>query len=299
MKRSLPIAAAALLALSACARSDAPRDGASDSAGGFTSERISVVTRGSGPDLILIPGLSSHHNVWDSIAGPLESRYRLHLIQVNGFAGFAPGANADGLVSAPVAEEIARYIGTAGLTKPAVIGHSMGGSIGMMLAARHPDLVGHLMVLDMPPFLGVWMGGPEATPASIQPMADQIRAKPDSFVFEFTKMVSGMTNRDSLQGRLVETLSASDQRTIINAFIELLVTDLRPELGRITAPMAVLYVIPPDAGMPPEQYEAALRASYANAPNAKLVKIENALHFIQLDQPARLVAEIDAFVPRR
>jgi len=64
-------------------------------------------------------------------------------------------------------------------------------------------------------------------------------------------------------------------------------------------PMAVLYVVPPEGPVPPAQYEASMRAAYANAPNAKLVKIENSYHFIQLDQPARLVAEIEAFVPRR
>ena len=298
MQRLSQFLVGASLALAACSRPDSPPAVAADSAGTFTSDRISVVTRGSGPDLILVPGLSSHHNVWDSIVGPLESHYRLHLVQVSGFAGFPAAANADGPVSAPVAEEIARYITAAGLAKPAVIGHSMGGTIGIMLAARHPDLVGHLMVVDMPPVLGVFVGGPQATVESVRPVADQIRAAPDSFVGEFSKMVSGMTNRPALQPEVIRTLTASDRRTVVNAFAELLVTDLRPELGRITAPMVVLYVIPPQAGMPPDQVDAAMRAAYANAPNAKLVRIENSLHFIQLDQPARLVAEIEAFVPR-
>lgn len=292
MSRSLSLAASALLVLAGCKSAPPPE------AVPFTSDRITVETRGSGPDLILVPGLSSHRNVWDSVAGPLADTYRLHLVQVNGFAGFAPGANAEGPISAPVAEEIARYIGAAGLTRPALIGHSMGGSIGMMLAARHPDLVGHLVVVDMVPFLGQWLGGPEATPESLRPVADQIRAVPDSFVREFGKRVSGMTNREALRAGLVQTVNASEQRTIVNAFAELMVTDLRPELARITAPMVVLYVIAPGTPIPPEQYEAGIRAAYANAPNARLVKVENALHFIQLDQPARLIAEIESFVPR-
>jgi hypothetical protein len=92
----------------------------------FTSQRLSVVTRGQGPDIILIPGLASHRDVWASAAALLEDRYRLHLVQVNGFTGFAPGANAEGPVSAPVAEEIVRYIRETGIGRPAVIGHSMG-----------------------------------------------------------------------------------------------------------------------------------------------------------------------------
>ena len=75
----------------------------------FTSDRISVETKGSGPDVVLIPGLSSSPQVWtDSAAG--VPGYRYHFVHVAGFAGKAPGANASGPVVAPVAEEIARYI---------------------------------------------------------------------------------------------------------------------------------------------------------------------------------------------
>jgi pimeloyl-ACP methyl ester carboxylesterase len=114
-----------------------------------------VVTRGSGPDVILIPGLSSSRDVWNATAAALDGTHRVHLVQVNGFAGAPVGANGDGDVAAPVAEEIARYIQRKPLCeRPAAIGHSMGGSIGMMLAARHPDAVGKLMVVDMFPFMG-------------------------------------------------------------------------------------------------------------------------------------------------
>jgi pimeloyl-ACP methyl ester carboxylesterase len=291
--------AGALLALAACTPAEPPQELARDSAQAFTSDRISVVTRGTGPDLILVHGLGSHHNVWDSVTGPLEAKYTLHIVQVNGFAGVAPGANVSGPVSAPVADEIARYITATGLTKPALVGHSMGGTIGMMLAARHPDALGHLVVVDMHPFAGQGLGGPDATAESVRPMADKMLATPDSTVHQFTQMVSGMTTREGLRAGLVQGVNTSTQSTVVNSFHELIITDLRPELGRITAPMLVLYVVPPESPVPPDQYEAGLRAAYANAPNAKLVKIDNARHFIQLDQPARLIAEIETFVPSR
>jgi pimeloyl-ACP methyl ester carboxylesterase len=289
------LAAGVVLAMVACAPK--PGDDAGSPAS-FASDRISVVTRGNGPDIILIPGLTSHRNVWDSVAGQLDDRYRLHLVQVNGFAGTAPGANADGPVSAPVAEEIARYITEAKLSKPAVIGHSMGGTIGMMLAARHPDLVGRLMVVDMPPFMGQMFGPPDATAETVRPIADTMRAQmlaapSDSFARGFGQMISNMTRKVGMREGLQQSVRASDQRTVANAFYELIVTDLRPEIGRITAPLTVLYVIPPNPPLPPEQFDAAMRASYANAPGARLLKIEDSYHFIQFDQPERLIAEVD------
>lgn len=161
----------ALFALTACASTPAPLP----PPGEFASERINVVVRGSGPDVILIPGLSSSRDVWNTTAAALEGTHRVHLVQVNGFAGAPVGANGDGDVAAPVAEEIARYISENHLDHPAAIGHSMGGSIGMMLAARHPDAVGKLMVVDMFPFMGAMFGGPGATAESVTPIADQIR----------------------------------------------------------------------------------------------------------------------------
>lgn len=60
------------------------------------SDRITVTVRGHGPDIVLIPGLTCSSAVWDATAAHLEGHYRLHLVQVNGFAGTPPQANAHG-----------------------------------------------------------------------------------------------------------------------------------------------------------------------------------------------------------
>src|SRR5437868_5738546 len=125
-------------------------------ASNFSSERIGVTVMGSGPDVVLIPGLSSTPAVWSSTMAALPG-YRYHLIHVSGFAGRPAGANAQGSYLVPVADEIARYIREAHLDRPAVVGHSMGGSWTIMLAGRHPELVGKAMVVDMLPYLGIMM----------------------------------------------------------------------------------------------------------------------------------------------
>jgi len=285
----------ALLALAACATApEAPQ-------AGFTSERISVVTRGSGRDVILIPGLSSSRDIWNTTADALDNTYRVHLVQLNGFAGAPVGANADGEVSAPAAEEIARYIRENNLDQPAVIGHSMGGTIGMMLAARHPDAVGKLMVVDMFPFMGAMFGGPGATPDSVRPIADQIRAgmrlAPQGVVSDQTRAtINTMVRTEAACPEIIEHARQSNVGVTANAFHELIVTDLRPELPNIRAPLTVLYVIPPQAPITPEQYEGFLRASYASVPAARLVKIEDSYHFIMIDQFDRFMSEVTAFL---
>lgn len=266
----------------------------------FRSERISIVTRGAGPDIILVPGLTSHRDVWAGVAASLEGRFRLHLVQVNGFAGFPAGANADGPVSAPAAEEIARYASEARLVRPAVIGHSMGGTIGLMMAARRPDSVGRLMVVDMFPYLGVMFGPPGATAESVKATADGIReqmkrAAPGSASM-MEQRINSMVRTESARPALLQQARSSDRNVMADAFHELVITDLRPELARITAPVTVLYVTPPDAPMTPEQIDGFYRTSYAGLANVRLVRVPDSYHFIQIDQPDRFLAEVATFM---
>ena len=270
----------------------------------FESGRFHV--RVDGPahpvgDVILIPGLSSSPEVFDALTEQLKGRYRVHRIHIQGFAGAPAEDNATGPVSAPVAEDIARYIAEQGLGKPAVIGHSMGGTIGMMLAARHPDAVGRLMVVDMIPFMGGMFGGPGATAESVAPMADQIYAgmsqgPEDAYRAQSAAAVTGMIATEAARAGPLEDAANSDRQVSASAFRELIVTDLRPELGHITAPTTVLYVKFNDPRMTPEITDGIYRASFATLPGATLMRIDDSAHFIMLDQPAVFAAEVNAFL---
>lgn len=269
----------------------------------FASDRLHVRVEGHGPDVIFIPGLTSSPEIWQDAVEHLEGRYRIHRIHVNGFAGAEAGANASGPVAAPVAEEIARYIREQGLNKPAVVGHSMGGTIGLMLAARHPDLVGKLMVVDMIPFMGAMFGPPGATAESVAPVADQVYAgMADSpraaYDAQATASINGMINTEARRAEALEHMRRSDQQVAASAFRELIVTDLRPELPRITAPVEVLYVKFNDPRMTPEITDAIYQGSYQGLPQARLKRIDDSAHFIMWDQADRFHAELDAFLAR-
>ena len=266
----------------------------------FTSDRISITTRGEGPDIILVPGVGAHADVWAAIADSLDESFRIHVVQVNGFAGTPAAANADGPVAAPVAEEIARYIQEQKLARPAVVGHSMGGTIGMMLAARHPDVPGKVMVLDMPPYMGATLAPPGSPPDSIRAMGDQLRAgfmqTPVDSPTVLEQMAPTMTRNDSARAVIVQYARASHRPTLGNAMHELIVTDLRPELSRITVPLVVLYVQPVGVPITAEQMDSGMKESYANAPQARLTRVDDSNHYILFDQPGRLVAEIRSFM---
>ncbi|MDP3400821.1 MAG: alpha/beta fold hydrolase, partial [Brevundimonas sp.] len=140
----------------------------------FASDRLSVEVVGSGPDVILIPGFASSREVWRSEAERLKATHRVHLVQLAGFAG-EPWVHGDGPFVQPMADELVRYVREAGLERPAIIGHSMGGMTGVLLAQQHPDLVKRVMSVDSLPFFSA-MFGPQVTAAAARPFADQAAA---------------------------------------------------------------------------------------------------------------------------
>lgn len=265
-------------------------------------QHISIVTLGEakagGEPLYLIPGLSSPRQVWDGIAPDLAKDRQVLLVQVNGFGGDALGENGkpgmtDGIIADLLADATKR-----GAKRPAVIGHSYGGLIGMMLAARHPDRVGRLLVVDTLPFFGR-LFDPAATPASIAPRAEQLRAMTVAGA-ERMKAMPAITSdpggiwSNTAEGRIkvANWGLKADQRAVAQALYEDIVTDIGPELGKVTAkPFTILYA----AGMGEARAKAMWEPAYAGTP-AKLVSVPDSYHFIMLDQPQRFAAEVKAFL---
>lgn len=264
----------------------------------FTSDRIGVEVRGQGPDVVLIPGLSSHPQVWESTVAAVPG-YRYHFVHVAGFAGRPAGANASGPALEPVAREIARYIAEAGLDRPALVGHSMGGTWALMVAARHPELASRVMVVDMIPFMGVMFGAQNVD--GVRPAAEQIRR---GFATQneaarrarIEQTIAGMVRTESLRQGVIDQSLASDPMVSGQAFYDLIVTDLRPELSNIAVPLTVLWVHPPGVPFGPEQMEQYYRASYASASRAVLKRIPDSYHFIMFDQPEAFRRELREFL---
>lgn len=266
----------------------------------FASTRITITVEGKGPDVILIPGHASSPRVWREMIAAVPG-YRYHKVQIHGFAGTDKSGNGEGNVAAPVAEEIARYLAEQKLGPVAVIGHSMGGTISLMLAARHPADVAKLMVVDMMPFMGAMFGGPDATPATVKPFADQIMAgirnsPPDVYAKQLEGTLTNMIATPAMRAGALEDAQKTDRDVAARALGELVTTDLRPEFPNITAKSIVLYVTPKGAPVTDAQIDAYYQASYASLKGVTLKRVPNAAHFIMWDNAPLFQAEVRAFL---
>ena len=104
---------------------------------------------GGEPPALLMHGIANYGRYWDLFAREIGGRRRL----------IAPDARGHGDSGKPpsgyepeefVADALA-VLDAAGVDRPVVVAHSMGGAHAMLLAAQHPDRVRALVLVDVGP----------------------------------------------------------------------------------------------------------------------------------------------------
>ncbi len=264
------------------------------------AQRFSVEVRGAGPDVILIPGLASPAAVWNGLAARLSEHERLHLVQVAGFAGAPAGANASGPVLGPLVEALHQYILANHLKRPAVIGHSLGGLVGLMLAEQHPEDVGRLMIVDSFPFLPAAYN-PAASVEAVTPQAAALRdavtaQSAEAFAASEQAAVQRFSLKPENRRKILAWALASDRTVLARATFDDMTSDARPGLPAVSIPVTVLYPYDPSMGASAQTVGAFYRKAFAALPGVRIVRVDGAYHFLMLDQPDLFAAQVDAFL---
>jgi len=297
--RAFAIASAVAVGAGAVAFAARAEPAAAAATAPFASSRLSVEVVGSGPDVVLIPGFASSREVWRAEAERLKATHRVHLVQLAGFAG-EPWTHGEGPFVQPVIDELARYIAEAGLERPAVIGHSMGGMTGLLLAQQHPELVGGLMSVDSLPFFSA-LFGPQVTAETARPFADQAAAgilatEPAAYRAQQGQTAIGLARDPATRAAMVEWSMSSDRQAMAAAIREVMTTDLRPGLAAMTTPVWAIYASDADGGAPAAGADAVWGREYAPLPAVRLIRVDGSRHFIMADQPAKFAELVDQFL---
>ena len=255
-----------------------------------------VRVTGHGPAMILIPGLASSGDVWKSTVEHEQARFTCHVIDLPGFAG-RPAIPAP--ILSTVRDALAGYIRSHGLDHPVIVGHSLGGFLALDLARSYPDLVGKLVIVDGAPFLPAMMY-PAATPETGRAFAESLRDKllaatDQAFEQQERGIVASMVTDPANQELVLGWALRSDRAAMTQAMIEVMSTDLRPQLGAIKVPTMVIETWT-GWGAGREATERSYAQQYAELRGVKHVIAETAKHFVMLDDPAFLFARMDEFL---
>ncbi|PHV07365.1 alpha/beta hydrolase [Janthinobacterium sp. BJB412] len=259
-----------------------------------------VEVSGTGQPVILIPGLASAGQVWDGTVQHYcaQQQRQCHVLTLAGFAG-VPAINTPLLAS--VEQQLSDYIRERGLAQPLVIGHSLGGFVGLKLASDHPEQVGRLVVVDSLPALGATqvpsMSGEQLRQMAAGMRENMLRQEPAAFRASQMQSLRGMVSQPADVERIAGWGQRSDRSTVIEAMAQMLADDLRQDIGRIKAPTLVLgtWIAYKDHA-PKAALEATFRQQYQQLAGVKIELSDNARHFIMYDDPAWMYDRIDQFI---
>ena len=258
-----------------------------------------VTVAGSGPPVLLVPGLATTGEVWDPTVARLQDRYELHVLTLAGFGG--PDALGEPFLPR-VASGIVEYVDERRLERPVLVGHSLGGFLAFLAASEAPGAFGGVVAVDGVPFLPA-LANPAATPESHTEQAAAMRRLYDSmtseqFLMQTRMALSSMITDPADVERAGKWAARADPGAVGTAIAEMMTTDLRKRSGRINAPVLLIGALGASPAPMRGAFRDAYRAQVAAVPNASVVFAERAKHFVMLDDPAFFFPVLESFLLR-
>ena len=257
-----------------------------------------VHVTGTGPDVLLIPGLASSGATWDDTVRQLAPHHRCHVFTLAGFAGVPaqPGPLLDDVDAA-----LAAYIEQQHLKSPTIVGHSLGGFIALKLAIDHPADVGKLVIVDSLPALGA-VRMDSVTPQQLHDFAPQMKAQmlamdAATYAASQDKTIATLATAPADVARIQGWGKASDRVAVITAMTDMMGEDLRPKLSAIKAPTLVMGSWIAYKGVSTmEATKAIYDRQYASLAGVKVEMSPAGRHFIMLDDPQWFEATLEKFI---
>ncbi|MFD9790948.1 alpha/beta fold hydrolase [Streptomyces sp. NPDC059070] len=236
-----------------------------------------------GPALLLGPALGTSTAVWDGVAPGLAATHRVVRWDLPGHGGSPAAPAGRAATVGALAELVLRLADSLGIRAFSYAGVSLGGAVGMWLAAHHPDRVDRLAVVCASADFGgrePWRGRAAVVRREgLEPVAAGAAGRWFTPGFE-------------APGPLAD-LRATDPAGYAAGCDALAAYDLRTELKKIAAPTLVV------AGRADPVTPPAHARELADAvPGSSLVEIAGASHLAPVERPGAVLDALRAhFAP--
>jgi esterase len=246
------------------------------------------------PPLLLLHGGAAHAHWFDAITPALAGAWHLLALDQRGH-GESGWADPPAYATEDFAADLRGVLDRLGWARVGLVGHSMGGHNAMAFAARHPERLGALAILDARPALPAERVARmhargarpprqhptlEAAVAAFRLLPPETTADP-ALLRHLAR--AGVTARDGGFATRFDPACYGVRRPV----------DAWPLLPRITAPTLILRgarspILPRDMA---ERMQAAI-------PDAALGEVPDAHHHLVLDRPDAVARSLSGFLDR-
>lgn len=243
---------------------------------------FTVTIKGVGQPILLFPGFTCTDAVWEETVAELSKSYECHVFTFAGFGNVAP-------IQKPwlpkIKKGVKAYVKDQNLKNTIVIGHSLGGALGLWLATEEGHPFSKIIVVDALPSTGALMMPNFKSEAIVyeSPWNKQMLVM-DTIAFDAmaTQMATGMTLNEEKQHQIKEWMVQADRETFVYGYTDLLKLDLREDICKINIPISILAAAQP-YGL--EMAQRTYTEQYKNLKNYDIVFAADAAHFIMYDSP--------------
>lgn len=242
---------------------------------------------GRGRPVILLHGWIGSWGLWQETMGYLGRYYRTYALDFWGF-----GESGKKRATYDVQDFVSlvnQFMEQLGIASAPMVGHSMGGTVGLSLAIQHPGRTRKVVVVGSPIY-----GSSLALPLKLAGhgwIATMLFHMMWGFRFGL-RVASPFICRDP---RFPQMMDSDLTKTTVESFLmsiaSLRRTDLRPSLGAITIPVMGMYG-DRDNIVSPKQWQPLLKG----VPHARIVRWKKAQHFIMLDTPQDFMEQLKSFL---
>ena len=247
------------------------------------------------PQIVMLHGTTGWGQSFDLIAPHLAARHAVYLPDLRGHGRSMHIANAYRVVD--FAEDIIALLASLFESPTIIWGHSLGGLVGIVVAAMRPDLVAALVVEDAP----LWLRRFSVKEGSVRAYTHFLKlhqllpqTQDEAELTDLLRIDAPEALRrdgESLAQRLVhldpDVLRMSYDSSLMEQF------DIDIALQQIECPTLIIQADPIAGGaLPHEDAQAAV----AQLPNGTLHVVPNAGHIIHREQPEQLAQLLQRFL---
>jgi pimeloyl-ACP methyl ester carboxylesterase len=255
---------------------------------------------GQGAPLILIPGLASGAWAWQDTIRQFGKEHAIYVLTLPGFDG-RPAVDGKGMAAAQ--ESVRELIASRKLKRPVLIGHSLGATMSLALAAAHPDLVRGVVAIDGLPVMPGTEDWPAAQRAQMVAMINMPKPAPTpaAFAAQQQQYMRGIGTLDMARADELAMLTGKSDAAAVTRYMgDGIGIDLRSAMPAIKAPVLLIAPYSPVDAAQQGLDEAGKAAYYTTlmqgTPQLTVRTVSPARHFAMFDQPQQVADAIRSYL---